>query len=269
MNWKRSLDKLAFAFRQTHWRYFVDLTYQLIIRELKLLYKRSFFGIGWTLIRPLLQLLVFYFIFKTALALNVENYASFVLVGLLVWNWFTTALVEGTGVIVANPMLVRQPGFPVFILPIIVVLVGMIHFLSALPVLLIFLLIERVVVQPIIVALPIIIVLQFCVTVSLIYLLAAVNVTFRDTKYTIDVLLRLLFFLTPVFYSLSNVPEQYRGWYLLNPMVHLLEAYRAVLVLGESPNWLGLGGVSVGAIALLVIAQAFFRQQSHRFVEEL
>jgi lipopolysaccharide transport system permease protein len=269
MNWRRNLEKSTLTFKKIHWRYLFDLTYQLVIREMKLLYKRSFFGIGWTLIRPLLQLLVFYFVFHTALAARVENYASFVLVGLLVWNWFTSAIVEGTGVIVANPMLVRQPKFPVFILPIIVVLVGMIHFLSALPVLFIFLLIERVFIQPIIVALPIIIAIQFCLTTSLIYVLAAVNVTFRDTKYTIDVLLRLLFFLTPVFYSLNNVPEKYKFWYFLNPMVHLLEAYRTILVLGESPNWLRLGGVSVGAIALLVIAQAFFRQQSHRFVEEL
>ncbi|MEC4982483.1 MAG: ABC transporter permease [Oscillatoria sp. PMC 1068.18] len=269
MNWERSFAKLPSALRQIHWRYFSDLTYQLVVRELKLLYKRSFLGIAWTLIRPLLQLLVFYFVFNNALNLKVENYASFVLVGLLVWNWFAIAVVEGTGVIVANPMLVRQPRFPVFILPIIVVLVGMIHFLSALPVLLIFLLIEQVNLQPVILILPIIMALQFCVTVSLIYLLAAVNVTFRDTRYTIDVLLRLGFFLTPVFYSISSMPDKYQGWYLLNPMVHLLEAYRAVLVLGEAPHWLRLGGVGIGAIALLFFSQAFFRHQSHRFVEEL
>ncbi|MEL7495197.1 MAG: ABC transporter permease, partial [Cyanobacteria bacterium J06554_11] len=93
-------------------QYLWDLIYQLTMRSLKLRYNRSVLGVAWTLIKPLLNLLVFSFIFRLILKIDFPHYASSVFVGLLVWTWFQSSLTESTGVINANASLIRQPGFP-------------------------------------------------------------------------------------------------------------------------------------------------------------
>ena len=253
------------------WRlpYLIDLLRELVSRELKLLYKRSLLGVAWTLINPLLQLAVFAFVFQLVLSIDIPQYASFVFTGLLVWTWFQNSLFQATGVIIANRPLIRQPGFPTAILPVVITTTGLIHFLLALPVLIIFLLIDGIELKPVIGFLPILQALQFALTVSIAYILAALNVTFRDTQHTLGVLLQLFFYLTPIFYQITNVPSGYQSLYNLNPMVHIVTAYRAVLIEGTQPNWLPLI-VIAGCIAVfLPVGLQFFRRQSDRFVEEL
>src|SRR4028119_1912475 len=106
------------AARQTRRLIYVyDLLRELVSRDLKLLYKRSMLGIAWTLISPLLQLAVFAFVFRSVLLVKVPNYASFAFSGLLVWSWTQSSLFQATGLITGNRALIRQPKFPVAILP--------------------------------------------------------------------------------------------------------------------------------------------------------
>jgi lipopolysaccharide transport system permease protein len=253
------------------WRlpYLYDLLRSLVDRDMKILYKRSALGIAWTLINPLLQLVVFIFVFQVIIPVKIPQYSSYVFAGLLVWNWFQNSLFQATGVIVSSRSLIRQPGFPVAILPIVIVTTGLVHFVLALPVLLIFLIIDGVKLQPVLLFLPLLQLLQFILTVSFAYFLAALNVTFRDTQHTLGVLLQLFFYLTPIFYDLKNIPSQYWYVYGLNPMVHIVTAYRAILIWGISPDWLALAIISAITAALLPIGYWLFKQQSHRFVEEL
>ncbi|MBE9127583.1 MULTISPECIES: ABC transporter permease [unclassified Coleofasciculus] len=253
------------------WRlpYLYDLLRELVSRDMKLLYKRSALGVAWTLINPLLQLAVFAFVFQLVLPVSISHYASFVFTGLLVWNWFQNSLFQATGVIIANRSLIRQPGFPNAILPVVITTTGLIHFLLALPVLIVFLLIDGIALKPVILFLPILQALQFAFTVSLAYVLAALNVTFRDTQHTLGVLLQLFFYLTPIFYDLQNVPTGYQSLYFLNPMVHIVTAYRDVLIQGTQPNWLALLIIGLMMAVLLPVGHYYFQRQSDRFVEEL
>ncbi|NEQ16467.1 MAG: ABC transporter permease, partial [Moorea sp. SIO3E2] len=173
------------------------------------------------------------------------------------------------GAITNNHPLIRQPGFPNAILPVVTVTTGLIHFILALPILVIFLLIDGVQLQPVIILLPILQALQFSVTISLAYILAGLNVIFRDTKHTIGVLLQLFFYLTPIFYEITNVPKNYQFFYYLNPMVHLVTAYRAVLIKGTPPDWIALLVMALVTAVFLPIGLQIFRWQSDRFVEEL
>lgn len=248
---------------------YIDILRQLVDRDIKLLYKRSALGIAWTLINPLLQLIVFAFVFQTVLPVNVPNYASFTFTGLLVWNWFQTSLFQATGVIIASRALIRQPGFPIAILPVVTTTTGLIHFLLALPVLLAFLSVAGIELKPVVLYLPILQAIQFVLTVSLAYLLAALNVTFRDTQHTLGVVLQLFFYVTPVFYDIKNVPPKYQLLYNLNPMVHIVTAYRSILIQGVSPNWQSLLILVAVLVVLLPLGLHFFRRQSDRFVEEL
>lgn len=246
-----------------------DILRQLVDRDMKLLYKRSTLGIAWTLINPLLQLIVFAFVFQVVLPTGVPRYASFTFTGLLVWNWFQSSLYQATGVIISNRSLIRQPGFPIAILPAVVTTTGLIHFLLALPVLIIFLLIDGIQLQPVILLLPILQALQFMLTVSLAYVLAALNVTFRDTQHTLGIVLTLVFYITPIFYDIKHLPINYQFFYNLNPMVHIVSAYRAILLDGSLPNWGPLLIIALLMLVCLPIGLQFFRRQSDRFVEEL
>ena len=260
------METLVYRRKVTH---FFDLLRELVDREMKLLYKRSALGIAWTLINPLLQLAVFSFVFRTVIPVNIPQFTSFAFSGLLIWNWSQTALFQATGLITSNLALIRQPNFPTAILPVVTTTTGLIHFLLALPVLIIFLAMDGVQPNSVLLYLPVLMVIQFVLTVSLAYPLAAINVTFRDTQHTLGVVLQMLFYLTPIFYDLSSVPKQYQPLYQLNPMVPLIEAYRAILLKGMQPDWSALLIVSVVVAALLPIGLGIFRRQSDRFVEEL
>ncbi len=249
--------------------HFFDLLRVLVDRDMKLLYKRSTLGIAWTLINPLLQLAVFSFVFRSVIPINIPQFSSFAFSGLLIWTWSQTALFQATGLITNNKALIRQPNFPTAILPVVTTMTGLIHFLLALPVLIIFLAIDGIQPSSVLFVLPLLMVIQFVLTVGLAYPLAAVNVTFRDTQHTLGVLLQMLFYLTPIFYDLNTVPKEFQPFYQLNPMVPLLEAYRAILLKGTQPDWQALLIVSLVVAVILPIGLAIFRRQSNTFVEEL
>jgi lipopolysaccharide transport system permease protein len=249
--------------------HFFDLLRVLVDRDIKLLYKRSALGIAWTLINPLLQLAVFSFVFRSVIPINIPQFSSFAFSGLLIWTWSQTALFQATGLITSNKALIRQPNFPTAILPVVTTMTGLIHFLLALPVLIIFLAIDGIQPSSVLFVLPLLMVIQFVLTVGLAYPLAALNVTFRDTQHTLGVLLQMLFYLTPIFYDLNSVPKEFQPLYQLNPMVPLIEAYRAILLKGTQPDWQALLMVSLAVAVILPIGLAIFRRQSNTFVEEL
>ena len=249
--------------------HFFDLLRVLVDRDMKLLYKRSALGIAWTLINPLLQLAVFSFVFRSVIPINIPQFSSFAFSGLLIWTWSQTALFQATGLITSNKALIRQPNFPTAILPVVTTMTGLIHFLLALPVLIIFLAIDGIQPSSVLFVLPLLMVIQFVLTVGLAYPLAALNVTFRDTQHTLGVLLQMLFYLTPIFYDLNSVPKEFQPLYQLNPMVPLIEAYRAILLKGTQPDWQALLIVSLVVAVILPIGLAIFRRQSNTFVEEL
>jgi lipopolysaccharide transport system permease protein len=249
-----------------------DLLWGLVSRDIKLLYNRSALGIAWMLINPLMQLLVYAFVFGVLLVNNaVPNFASFIFSGLLVWTWFQTSLTEATGAIVQNRALIRQPGFPVAVLPVVNVATGLIHFMMSLPILLLFLWADGVKLHLTLLLLPLIMALQFAFTVSLAYVLAAINVTFRDTQHTLGVLLQMLFYFSAIFYE---VPEKYSHIFRFNPILILINAYRSLLLKPDpamtiSFNWMPILILSGITMLLLPLGLRIFQRQSERFVEEL
>lgn len=249
--------------------YFYDLIHELVLRDLKLRYRRSVLGLLWTLLNPLVQLLVLNLIFSLVLPLNIPNYTIFLFTGLLAWNWFQASLYTGTGSIVDNRELIRRPGFPAAVLPVVTVVSNFIHFLLALPILLIFMLLSGLQVSSAFLILPVIFAIQFILILGLIYFTAAIQVTFRDTQYLLGVFLFLGFYLTPIFYDSSAIPSQWQTLYHLNPMVTIIDAYRSVFMYGEIPAGPPLMLVGLASIAIYWITFQVFRHASYHFVEEL
>jgi len=249
--------------------YLRDVLFELVSRDMKLRYKRSVLGIVWSLLNPLAQLLVFYFVFGMLLPLHIPHYPSFLVTGVLVWNWFQSSLVFATGAIVDNRELVRRPGFPLAMLPIVTVTAQFVHFVLALPILFLCVSLDVGSLSVSASALPVVLVAQFVLTLSLAYIVATFHVSFRDTQYLLGVVLQLLFFLTPVFYDAAALPERYRWLLHLNPMTYLVEAYRAILVAGHMPDWQSLLLLTVASAGLLVVGHAIFMRARYRFVEEV
>jgi lipopolysaccharide transport system permease protein len=249
--------------------YLRDLLSVLVSREMKLRYKRSTLGFAWSLLNPLAQMLVFSFIFRKVLPLNIPNYPAFLISGLLAWNWFNASLYQATDAIVGNRDLIRRPGFPTAILPVVTVTSHMVHFLLALPILAIFLAASGIYLTPAVLVLPLVIALQFIFTLSLAYLAATFHVTFRDTQYLLGIFLLLGFYLTPVFYDAGAIPQQYQAVYRINPMLDLIESYRLILLHGQLPSALSVIELGLVSCILLFVGFRVFKAASDRFVEEL
>ncbi|MEZ5293368.1 MAG: ABC transporter permease [Vicinamibacterales bacterium] len=246
-----------------------DVLRELIARDVRLRYRGSYFGMAWTLLNPIAELIVLTFVFGAVLPLSIPNYSAFLFTGLLVYTWFQTSLFNATVAVVANRDLVRRPDVPLAILPIISVASTLLHFVLSLPVLFGLLAWHHIPLTGALLALPGLIAVQFVLILALSYPLAAVHVWFRDTQYFLKVGLQLLFFLTPVFYETKTVPDQFRTLYRFNPMVSIVDGYRDVFVRGAFPpldTWVILALVSSG---LLALGLAIYRRASWRFADEL
>lgn len=246
-----------------------DLLVELVKRDLKIRYKRSTLGIAWSLLNPFFQLLIFTFIFSHVLPLNIPHYASFVFTGLLAWTWFSSAVLSAPGAIAGNPELVRRPGFPVAALPVLTVASSGIPFLLALPVLFVFILVDKGQFGLSLAALPLLIALEFLIILGATCIIAASHVRFRDTSHLVSLAVMIGFYATPVFYSASAIPKRYHLIYDLNPIAVLFNQYRKILLYNQWPNFTVLFGLLLFGLVLLAMGYLVFEKMRTHFAEEL
>lgn len=246
-----------------------ELAAELVQRDLKLRYKRTVLGIAWSLVSPLSQWIVLGFVFGKVLDIGIERYLSFLFTGILAWSWFQAALTSCATCVVDNASLLRRPGFPALILPFVAVATQFVHLLFSLPILFAAATLDGDPISLALVALPLVMTLQFAFTLGIGYLLSTLHVVYRDTRHLLEVALMLLFYLTPVFYDGAFVPPPFDRIYRLNPMLHLLEAYREVIVHGRFPTLSSLAYPAAAALILFVLGYRRFRRARHGFVEEM
>jgi ABC-type polysaccharide/polyol phosphate export permease len=263
---------------------FRDLLYNLVVRDLKVRYKNSTLGILWSLLNPLLMMLVFTFVFKVlAGSSNLEAYPAFVLCGILAWNLFSSSIMGSTNSIVGNSHLIKKVYFPRAVLPISVVLSNLVNFLLALPVF--FVLTALLGRSPTVwvVLLPAVIAVQITFTLGVSFFLATANVFYRDTRIVMEVVILAWFFLTPIFYPISEVGrggleigglaiasyDIQRLVRIFNPMASIIASYRDVLYWGNPPGADFFLRTAVTAALFLVAGFFVFLRFSPVFGEEV
>jgi lipopolysaccharide transport system permease protein len=251
------------------WTYMRDVLRVLVARDFKLRYKRSVLGIGWSLLVPLAQLAVLYIVFNRIVPLNIPHFTTFLFAGILPWTWLQSSLLLAALAVVENRDLVKQVGFPVALLPAIPVFSQLIHFLLALPILAVFLFEDGYHFNSSLTALLLVISVQFMLILSVAYIVATLQVRFRDTQYLVGIVLFLLFYLTPVFWDNSSIQEPYRSIMQWNPVALLLNAYRSILVHGQWPEPFPLVKVAAGSMVILMLGYYMFSMTRDEFVEEL
>ncbi len=246
-----------------------DLLANMVARAFSARYKDSVLGFVWAVVNPLAQLLIYYFLFQKVLTLGVRRYSSFAFIGLIAYAWFSTTLNESVRVLKDSRDIVEQPGFPARILPFVSVTTAMVDFLIALPLVAIIILLEGYPLHMTLVALPLVMAVQFTFTLGFAYIVAGVNAAFRDTQHILGVVLQLYFFLTPIFYDLDSIPERYLPIFMLNPMVHILQTYRAILMHGTLPDGHALLAVSLVGVVLVAVGLRVYEWARYRYLEEL
>lgn len=247
-------------------RYFLR---NMVVRDLKVRYKGSALGFLWSLMNPLLMMLVLSLVFSVAFKISMPHYPIFLLCGLLPWNFFAVSVSNATGSVVGQAGLLKKVAFPREILPLASILANLVHFGIGLLILFIFLIAFKIPLGLPVVTLPLVIFLQVVFVLGFSLILSSLNVFYRDVQQILEVLLLIWFYLTPVFYSLSMIPGRFHRLYLLNPMASLVTMYRALLFENRWPSAnVILAGVAISALAFLM-GNFVFRKYTFRFAEEL
>jgi ABC-type polysaccharide/polyol phosphate export permease len=247
----------------------------LVSRELKARYRGSVLGFFWSFINPLLLLLVYTFVFTVVIPrgelVNLEPYAVFLFCGLLPWTWFSSSLSECANVLILNGNLIKKVMFPAEVLPVVAVLSNLAHFLFGLPILIGFLIFYSV---PLNLAeliwFPLVLAVQFILTLGLGMVLAALTVHFRDIKDLLSNLLTLWFFATPIIYPMALLPPEGKAIMDLNPFAHLAISYQEILFYdGPFGHWKWLLVLGVAGVALFVLGYGLFDRLRDSFAEEV
>jgi len=224
-------DERSRAQRRVRW----ELLVGLIRKDLKIKYQGSVLGFFWSLANPLLLLGVYSFVFQVVLKSGVPKFGFFLLSGLLVWNLFTGSVGFATDAVVGNAGLVKKVRFPLNVLPLTPVGFNLVHFALQLVVLMLVMLVTgftHFLGFGLLLAIPAIAV-AILFTVGLCYLVAALNVRYRDTKHLVEVVLMAGFWLNPIVYSIALVKPHLAGWhefvYYLNPMSGIVVSMQRAL----------------------------------------
>jgi lipopolysaccharide transport system permease protein len=265
--------------RLTELVHYGELIRNLVIRDLKVRYKNSVLGILWSLLNPLLMTLVFTIVFTLMIPGGGQpNYPVFFLCGFLPWSFFSTSLTGATGSIVNNAPLIKKVYFPREILPLSDVLSNLVNFLLALIVLFAMLLVFRMRLTLAVVMLPLTILAQAIFIMGMAFLLSTANVFYRDTQHMLEVVLQAWFFLTPVFYPITILPQSkvilgmtvdIQLWARrLNPMASLIDSYRDILYRGVPTGWDFFLRTFVTCLAVFLVGYLVFCRYSSVFGEE-
>ncbi|HWN42859.1 MAG TPA: ABC transporter permease [Thermoanaerobaculia bacterium] len=245
-----------------------DLVLALVARDLKVRYRRSMIGFVWTMLQPLLTMLVLRTVFSTLFqAKSTEvpyNYAVFVLAGLLFWNFFSQSIVSSMNSLRGNAGLLQKLPVPTIVFPVATVLSGLVNLVLALVPLFLILLVTGHPLRPSLFFLPVSILLVAVFTLGAGLLLAPLAVFFSDVVELVGMLLTLLMYLTPIIYPKDIVPADWRWIVRFNPIRSILEVFRDPIYQGEIPPLSHLG-VAVGvAVLALVIGSVVFTRTSDR-----
>lgn len=238
-------------------------------KEIRGKYKGSFLGVLWSFVNPLLMTLVYAIVFPFLLRSSQPHYTTFIVMAVLPWTWFTTSLAQGTNSILVNGGIIKKVYFPRSILPISIVTSGLVNFLISCIIIFIFLIFSGIGFSINIIFLPLIILIQYILQLGIILITSSIDVYVRDAEYIINFFVSLLFYATPVLYSLDMFPQKLSMIMQLNPLATLISSYRNIFYYQTTPDFLMLGYVAILSLVILFIGIKVFNKLEKGFAEEL
>ena len=245
---------------------FRDLVYFLTKRELQIRYKQSFFGVAWAVMQPIALAFIFALIFGSIVHAPSEGipYAVFVVAGVVPWLFTGQAVGMSANSLVMDSDLISKVYFPRLALPIAKALSLVIDLVISFAVVIVVALIYGVGIQATIYLVPAFLLLSVVTTFALGSLLAAVNVKYRDVQLVTPMVVQVLFFLTPVIYSINQIPGNWKYLYAVNPLSSAIDGIRWALFGTTAPSW-GVVGISVASALILTLLSMTYFQRTERF----
>ncbi|WP_440945414.1 ABC transporter permease [Methanosarcina sp. T3] len=246
-----------------------NLIWQLAWSEFKLRYKNSILGYFWSLLEPMLMLLVLYVVFSNLMKVQVEYYQLFLLLGIILWGFMSRATTIGMFSIVGKPNMVKKIYFPrdIFVISSCITALLMSIFESL--IFIMFMLFFRVPISINLVYTPFILVCLFIVSLGLALALAALNVYYRDVQFIWQVLLQIGYFATPILYTIDIFPENLQKFVLLNPIARVLTSARDTIIYSSPAKTEDLLFMALSSIVFLLIGYVIFSRLESRFAEEI
>ncbi len=249
------------------WRH-RSLIWALVCRHLNARYRGSALGFIWSFLNPLCLIAVYSLVFRYYIRYDtVQNYTLFLFTGLLPWIWFSSGLLEATSSISGGGSLITKAMFPPHILPIVSVFTSLANFLFAIPLLLAFMLFEGVTPGPSLFALPIVIFAEMIFLTGLSLAFSALNVHYRDLQHILANLLTFWFFLCPILYPTTSVPERFQFTLIFNPVAQFTMMYQSIFLENSVPQIKLLSMVFVTSLVVLYAGNAIFNAYRDDFAE--
>ncbi|MBF0986450.1 MAG: ABC transporter permease [Clostridiales bacterium] len=234
-------------------------------------YKHSFLGVLWSFINPLLQILVYALIFPLVMKNggSYKDYTVFMVCGLIPWAYFTTVINRASFIMIENGNILKKVYFPRSILPLSLVTSETINFLVSCIIILAFIVIKGFGISKFILFFTLVLLIQYVLLLGIALIFSAVTVYMRDIQHFIGVVLQLLFYATPIVYSIDTIPENFRWILKWNPMTYIIEGYRAIFYNQTMPDLKSLGVLGIISIIILIVGYLLFNKLQKRFAEEL
>lgn len=260
------------------YRYSLILLRELVITDFKLRYQSSALGYVWSLLRPLALFIILYFVFVRFLKVGdgIEHYPVYLLVGIVLWNYFGEVTNNGVGAIVGRGDLLRKLNFPKYVIVLAGSFSALINlFLNSL-VVVFFMVINQVEIGISVLWVPLLIIELFIFAMSLAFLLGALFVKLRDVNYIWEVIMQGAFYATPIIYPIAIIPELAQKILILNPVAQIIQDMRHSIITHQSATigtiyhneWMRLIPILI-VVIVAVVSTSYFRKQSKHFAEEV
>jgi lipopolysaccharide transport system permease protein len=245
-----------------------DLFYFLVWRDIKVLYAQTIMGFAWAVFNPLIQIIIFSIIFGRVAKLPTDGipYVLFSTVAIIPWTYMSEAMSASSQSLVGGQSMLGKVYFPRIIFPLTPVLAKLVDFSISLLLLVGVMFYYKVEPTWNLVYLPFLIILMMSIPAGLGMWLSSLAIRFRDVKFAMPFVIRMLIYSAPILYSASSIPEQYRLLYSLNPIVAVIEGFRACL-LGSPMPWEFILPGTLVAMIMLFGGALYFRKMEHVFVD--
>jgi lipopolysaccharide transport system permease protein len=246
-----------------------------IKREFQTKYRNSILGIAWPILNPLVMILIYTLVFSQVMKARLPGvdsmfaYSIYLCIGIITWNLFTEITLRGQSVFLDNANLIKKLNFPKLCLPLIVIGSALLNFAIVFLIFTLFLVFTNQFPGWVYFAVIPLLLLQIAFAICLGISRGVLNVFFRDVGQFYSVFLQFWFWLTPIVYPISALPEFMQKLVLFNPMTNLITSYQNILIYQRAPNWYSLWPVFMTAVVVCLIGLTLYRNHASEMVDEL
>lgn len=238
-------------------------------KEIRGKYKGSFLGVLWSFLNPLLSVVVYAIIFPYIMRMSMDHYLIYLITGIIPWTFFTMSINSGMISVLVNANIIKKVYFPRIILPISSVTSALVNFLISILIVCIFIFFSGIGFSINLIYLPVVVIVQYILLLGITFVLSAIDLYFRDIENIMLFIINMLFYATPILYTPDIFPEKLRWVIDLNPMAHIINAYRDIFYYKTMPNFGLLGLVFLFSVILFFIGYAIFEKLQKGFAEEV